>query len=396
MPDDARLPDARAIVVVPEPTDWLRPVLEILQQSGPVEVFAPWVLPRVLAPLGRRVGFIRRRDGRELPTARGRGRGRGRGWFTAAELITRCVCLGKTAANLRNGVRLRALVDRAAAHHIARGPAPSLIVAPSLSARRSFAQGRRMGSACLLIEDLPDFDSLVDGLDALALAHPQALFLRNHRPSPHAHARQRAERWQADAIGVRGRVAWHRIGAGKVRVQLPRTPLVAAPARGGDVLFAGPALARCGSTQLPQLLAELPGVTIRVLPGPRSEPPALDNHPRIRIHRGEALHGIGAVLSLSPLESHPTSVTRALDAGVPVVGTTCSTGVLAPDSLLHIEDSTPCAVAAALRQALAGDAPRPQPWQAPRTLAQYVTDSSRTLDSNAACAPSVRTSVATT
>lgn len=394
MPGDARLPDAsrgvRAFVVAPEPGEWLRPVLDVLQHAGPVEVFAPWVLPKALAPLGRRLGFVRRRLGRELPGARGHG------WFTAAELIARGWARGKTAATLSNRVRMRSLVDYAAATRIAHGPAPSLIVAPSLAARRSFAQGRRIGSACLLVEDMPDFDSLVDGLDRLARALPQATFLRNHRPGPRAHARQRAERWQADVVGVRGRVAWHRVGGSKTRVLLPRAPSTPAGNAGRDVLFAGPPLARCGSAQLLPLLAALPDITIRVLPGPCSEPSSLDRHPRIRVHPSADLDGIGAVLSLSPLESHPAPVARALDAGIPIVGTSASTGVVASNSILRIDD--PCAgtLADALAQALDGRAPKPHPWHAPLSLAQYVSESSRTAETNSAEAPSVRSSVPTT
>lgn len=390
MPGDARLRDARAFVVAPEPGDWLRPVLDVLQRAGPVEVFAPWVLPTVLAPLGHRVGFVRRRDGRDLPGARGRG------WFTAAEIIARGWARGKAAATLSNRVRMRSLVDHAAATRIAHGPAPSLIVAPSLAARRCFAQGRRVGSVCMLVEDMPDFDTLVDGLDRLARALPQATFLRNHRPSPRAHARQRAERWQADVVGVRGRVAWHRVGATKTRVLLPRAASPPLHEAGRDVLFAGPPLARCGSDQLSPLLAALPDLTIRVLPGPCSEPSSLDRHPRIRVHRGAGLEGIGAVLSLSPLEAHPAPVTRALDAGIPIVGTSASTGVVAADSMQRIDN--PCArtLADALTLALAGRAPQPQPWRAPVTLAQYVAESSRTIETNSAEAPSVRDRVPTT
>ncbi|MGH1348186.1 MAG: hypothetical protein ACRBN8_41915 [Nannocystales bacterium] len=390
MADAARRADHRVFIIAPEPNDWLRPVLEVLQPSRPVEVFAPWVLPQALAKLGRRIGFVRRRDGRGLPGARPHG------WFTASELLVRGVARGKTAATLSNRVRMRALVDHTAAFHIARRPTPSLIVAPSLAARRSFAHGRQAGATCLLVEDLPDLDTLVDGLDALASAHPQASFLRNHRPRLRAHARQRAERWQADAVCVRGRVAWQRLGPSKTRVQLPRSPFTGRGTPGGDVLFAGPPLARCGSTALPELLDALEDVTVRVLPGPCSEPSSLQHHPRIQIHRGAGLDGVGVVLSLSPLESHPSTVTRALDAGVPIVGTTASTGVVTSASILCADASPPGALAEALTEAVHGAAPVPQPWRAPRSLAQYIAESSTTCTRNSASTPSVRTSVPTT
>lgn len=390
MADDARRPEPRALVVAPEPTDWLPPMLDVLRASGPVEVFAPWVLPRAVASMGQRVGFVRRRDGRRLPGTRGHG------WFTAAELLLRGFARGSTAATLSNRVRMRALADHAAAFRLARSLTPQLLIAPSLAARRCFAQGRRAGSTCLLVEDLPDFDSLVDGLDVLAATLPQARFLRNHRPRPQAHARQRAERWQADAIGVRGRAAWTRVGARTCRVQLPRTVFTRAGLPGRDVLFAGPPLARCGSTQLPALLRALPDVTIRVLPGPCSEPASLAEHPRIKVHRSADLTGIGAVLSLSPLESHPVAVARALDAGLPIVGTRASTGLIAASSMVCVDEPTPLALADALTVALAGHAPVPRPWLAPQSLAQYVVASSRTVETDSARSPSVRTSVPTT
>ncbi len=387
MADDARPREPSVFVVAPEPSDWLRPMLDVLQRAGPVEVFAPWVLPPSVAALGRGVGFVRRRAGQELPGTRGHG------WFTAAELLLRGLARRKTAATLSNRVRIRALVDHAAAFRLARGPAPRLLIAPTLAARRCFAQGRRVGASCLLVEDMPDFDTLVDGLDGLAAALPEAAFLRNHRPRPQAHARQRAERWQADAVGVRGRVAWQRIGHRKTRVQLPRTAFTDQGRRGHDVLFAGPALARCGSVGLPALLNALPEITIRVLPGPCSEPGSLGNHPRIQVHRSPDLDGIGAVLSLSPLESYPAVVARALDAGVPIVGTAASTGLVTPASVLRIDNATPGAIADVLTQALEGQAPLPMPWRAPRSLAQYVVESSCTLETNSACAPSVRSSI---
>lgn len=390
MVDDAPGSEPLALIIAPEPTDWLPPMLDELQALGPVEVFAPWVLPPTLARLGRRVGFVRRRTGEQLPGARGHG------WFTAAELLLRGFARGKTAATLSNRVRMRALADHAAGFRVARGPAPRFLVAPSLAARRCFAQGRRAGSTCVLVEDMPDLDSLVDGLDSLAATLPQATFLRNHRPQPQAHARQRAERWQADVIGIRGRVAWSRLGSRKPRVQLPRAVSSRPGLPGRDVLFAGPPLARCGSAELPALLHALPGLTIRVLPGPCSEPASLAQHPRLKVHRGSDLTGIGAVLSLSPLESHPVPVARALDAGIPIVGTRASTGLIAPASMVCIDDPTPRALADALATALSAHAPVPQPWLAPQSLAQYVVASSRTIETDSAASPSVRTSVPTT
>lgn len=361
---------ASALVVVPEPADWHAPLVETLRGFGPVEVFAPWALPRVLAPLGRRVGFVRRRAATTTAT--------GRAWFTAAELLTRALARGRTAATLRNRVHLRALADRATAHHLRRDRSPRLVVAPSLAARRTFAAAHSLGARCLLLEDMPDFDGLVDGLDTLAVHHPHAHFLRNHRPRAQDHARQRAERWQADAIAVRGGVSWHRLGPRTTRVQLPRTRTTAEHTPGPDIAFAGPPLARAGSTALLPLLEALPTCTVRVLPGPRSEPEALLQHPRVRVDA--SLDGVGVVLSLGPLESHPRAVGEALDRGIPVVGTRASTGLLDPMSVQLVDaDDVPSTVAA-IERALADGTP-PRPWAPATTLHDWL-DAQYSVTSN--------------
>jgi hypothetical protein len=355
--------EADALLVVPEPVDWLRPVLEALQTVGTVQVFAPWVLPAPLVQVAGRVGFVGRREGERLPGARSHG------WFTAAELLARASARGKTAATLRNRVLLRALADRACAFGLRRGRVPGLVVAPSLAARRTFAAAQRAHSRCLLLEDMPDFDSLVDGLDGLARAQPQASFLRNHRPKARDHARQRAERWQADAVAVRGRIGWHRVGAAKTRVQLPFVQLPPPHQRGTEVAFAGPPLARAGSTMLLPLLDARPDLHIRVQPGPRSEPAALLQHPRVRVDA--SLDGAGAVLSLGPLESHPRPVLEALQRGIPVVGTLASTGQLDPASIHAVQPDDLDATAGALDQALtAGKSPRA--WAPPLTLRSWL------------------------
>lgn len=353
-----------ALVVAPEPTSWLRPVVDTLQAVGIVRVFAPWALPSAAARLGTSVGFVRRRDARRLPGARWTG------WFTAAELAARAHARGKAARTFANRVRMRRLVDALASFDLGRDAAPRLVVAPSFAARRTFAAARRGGATCLLIEDMPDFDGLVDGLDGLAREHPQAHFLRNHRPRANDHARQRAERWQADAVAVRGRAAWHRLGGSKNRVVLPRVPDPREVRRGHEVGFAGPALARAGSTHLPALLDALPERTIRVRPGPCSEPASLANHPRVRVD--PSLDGVGVVASLGPLESHPDAVTQALDAGIPVVGTLASTGLLDPSTVGVVDPSDVRSTADAIEAALSGDGAVPRPWTAPLTLRAWL------------------------
>ena len=151
-----------AFVVVPEPTDWVRPVVEALEAVGTVRVFAPWVLPSTASRLGRSLGFVRRRDARGLPGAPPTG------WFTAVELCARAHARGKAARTFANRVRMRRLVDALAAFELSRGEAPRVVVAPSFAARRTFAAARRDSDRCLLVEDMPDFDGLVDGLVALA------------------------------------------------------------------------------------------------------------------------------------------------------------------------------------------------------------------------------------
>lgn len=353
-----------ALLVVPEPADWVTPVLAALEGRVDTRVYAPWVLPRPITRFGAGLGFVRRREGQHLPGARNNP------WFTAGELMARAIARGRTAPTLANRVRQRGLVDRLVALRLARAPAPALVIAPSFAARHTFAAARRRGSTCLLLEDMPDFDSLVDGLDALSGQHPEAAFLRNHRPRALDHAQQRAERWQADAIAVRGRVAWHRIGASKTRVLLPRTSRPEATERGEVILFAGPPLARAGSLALPGLLDALPSRTIRVQPGPCSEPASLLRHPRVEVDA--RIEGAGVVLSLGPLESHPEAVAQALDRGIPVVGTAASTGLLDPGSVTLVDPDGGIAIADAVERALCGGAPAPRAWTPPTSLAAWA------------------------
>lgn len=354
-----------AIVVAPEPADWLHPVTRALERVGRVQVFAPWALPSAVGRFGGRIGFVRRRNPQGLRGARPTG------WFTAVELMARAYARGKAARSFANRVRLRTLVDRVAALALARGEPPPLVVAPSFAARRTFAAARRRGTTCLLVEDMPDFDGLVDGLDALARQHPQAHFLRNHRPRAEDHGRQRAERWQADVIAVRGRVAWHRVGASTTRVLLPQASKVCPSERGVDIGFAGPALARAGSTHLPALLEALPDRILRVRPGPCSEPASLLRHPRVQVDA--SLRGVGVVASLGPLESHPEAVAQALAGGIPVVGTLASTGLLDPSTVHTVDPSDTPSTAAAIEAALAGDGIAPRPWTAPLSLGEWLS-----------------------
>ncbi len=354
-------PDSRAFVVAPEPADWLAPLIEQLESRYAVDVFAPWALPDRLPALARRVGFVRRRLGH----------GDGAAWFTAAELAARAYARGRAAPTFAARFRLRALAGNAAAARLTRGPTPDLVVAPSFSARRPFAASAQ--AQHLLLEDQPDLDGLVDGLDALARQHPQAAFLNNHRPRFADHVTQRAERWQADAIAVRGRVAAARLGNRRpvLRLCMP-TPTVGGT-RGDTVLWPGPLLARSGAMHLPALLTAVPTLKIRAQRAGIVEPESLASHPRVELSSTPSLEDIGAVLSLGALESHPRAVTLALAAGLPVVGTEASTGALAKGSVSIVDPHDVAGLARALRAALLGNASSPRPWTEAPDVATWAS-----------------------
>ncbi|MEM6293366.1 MAG: hypothetical protein AAGA54_18985 [Myxococcota bacterium] len=362
---DTGAAERQAFIVAPEPVDWLAPLVAQLEGAYDVEVFAPWALPDRLPRVARRVGFVRRRLGYAG----------GRAWFTAAELAARAYARGKAAPTFAARFQLRAMAGYAAAAHLARRRTPAVVIAPSFAARRVFAA--TPDSRHLLLEDQPDLDGLVDGLDALARQHPQAAFLNNHRPRFTDHVAQRAERWQADAIAVRGRVAAARLADRGPVLRLPTTaPTV--DADGGDtVLFAGPLLARGGAMHLPALLRAMPALKIRAQRVDVVEPVSLAEHPRVELSSAPSLQGVAAVLSLGSLESHPRAVARALAAGLPVVGTKASTGALAQGSATWVDPDDGAALQKALHEALHGRAPKPRAWTAAPDIATWAGELSR-------------------
>lgn len=361
-------PDPRALIVAPEPVDWLRPVIDALRTVMRVEVFAPWALPQLSRPVPS-IGFIRRRDTTDVPRC-------SVGWplrasFVGLELALRAHARGKAARTFAARFRMRALVDRLAAREVRRR-APALLLAPSLAARRTFAAAASHPTRCILIEDLPDLDHLVDGLDELAHAHPNASFLRNHRPRFADHVDQRAERLQAHAIAVRGAVALDRLQA-KRCVALPTAPSTVTPTkRGSTVLLAGPAVARSGTLHLRALLDAMPELTVRIQPAERLEPAWLRNDARVQLDPAISFVDVGAVLSLASLESHPRAVARATHHAIPVVGTVASTGAI--EGACHVDPKDVQSTVAAIRAALRGELPAPRPWNGTQSLVDCVRD----------------------
>ena len=151
-------------IIAPEPAAWLSSVVEAARALGPVWLFAPFAVPvpppsflpaRLQAPWRRRhLAFDARL--RTVP-----------GWLAAEAGLRRWA--GARADRLIRGRMLsRAAVDALAARLLPEGV--TAVVAPSFSARRTFAEAARRGARRLLVEDLPALRQLHADLDGAALA----------------------------------------------------------------------------------------------------------------------------------------------------------------------------------------------------------------------------------
>lgn len=358
------------LLVAPEPADWVSPVATALRSIGPLEVVAPWALPRTLSRWAPGSAFVRHR----VLTGAVR---HGFPWFPAVEAARRFYARGRIDRQIASRLAMRSVVDRAVAIRLRLQTegAPTTVVAPSLGARRSFAAARSYGATCVLLEDLPDLRELARTLDDWSHRFPQCPLLRNHRARHATLVDQQAERELADAIGVRGNYAWrrlvHRFTANLFG--LPGEPLSRmTPARSAArvVLVAGPGIGRSGTTILRELADRLPQLSFAVNANGSVEPRDLLRHPRIQraSESQRRLDGVGAVVSLSGVECNPAELRSAVRMQVPVVGTLAATGQLASESVHVVRPLDIPATASALRRALTPSAKRPRRWSPPRSF----------------------------
>ncbi|MBJ6759285.1 hypothetical protein JGU66_00830 [Myxococcaceae bacterium JPH2] len=328
-------------VIVPEPSEWVAHLPELLGRGTGARVLAPWALPDLPAPLvpsALRAALRRRRleapESSQVVSVPG--------WM-ALEAGLRAWGT-TTQSRLRARFALRQGISRLAA---LRTPAAlSRVVAPSLAAREVFVAARARGARCVLVEDLPNLRALHADLDEAFARHPEEHFLRNHRASARDVARQEAERLLADEIWVRGDFAREQllragVPAERIRELHPRPETVDASrertSTGHRVthlhrvaLLAGPALARMGAPEALAALEARPEWTLWVRPAEDSDLMRLE-HPRVRVvtaQQQQALDGVAAVLAPAWCESQPPELARAIARGIPVIATDRAAGFL--------------------------------------------------------------------
>lgn len=301
-------------LVAPEPADWVERVLEALvDQDQPVVAFAPW--------------------------APGGAQGRRVGWG-AADVALRAWARRGVDQRMRGRIARRQMVDRLASRHL---PADvTRVVAPSLSARRTFAAARPRGVQTVLVEDLPGLRDLHADLDAAAERWPDSSFLRRFRAPAAWIAEQEAERVLAHLLVVTSahaaahrasgsRIAGLDLGAGPGPAVTGNDParrrIGAGPPR--RVLLAGPAVARNGTNEALTAIDARPDLALVIRPAEGLEPAALLKHPRVQVAT-EAEHarleGIDVVLAPAWCEGRFRQVDLAADLGLPVIATTRASG----------------------------------------------------------------------
>ncbi len=346
-------------VVAPEPAAWLSPLLARLER--PVEVFAPWAAPgwalrvpgeRVGGRVGERIGdALARRGGPE-------GAARVPGWI-AVEAATAGWIAAAPDAGAREARRIaarlgaREVADRLAAAWLPGGT--TVVIAPTLAARRTFAAARARGAATWLVQDLPGLRDLAADLDRAARAHPGWPLLRNYRAPWRQVARQEAEWALADRAFVRSAHAAARLpvpgceplpgapplcgapldGAPLDGAPPDRSPSAGAPLDGAfpcaplrepdprgrplHVLLAGPPAARAGAWEAAEACARV-GAILFVRAGTGPEAAALAAHPAVRPAGADP---IDLVVAPAWVECDPPEVAAAR---VPVVATARAAG----------------------------------------------------------------------
>lgn len=298
-PHRLRRPGERPLIAViaPEPAAWLDHLLGGLE--GDVRVIRLW-------PVVRRAG-----------TAWARGR-----------------------ADRRIAARfaLRQQLDRLAARWLPDGV--EVVYAPSLAARRTFAEAARRPHPvrCHLIEDLPDLRQLHADLDRAAAVHPDAKFLLRYRADRRYLATQEAERALADVLHVRGdfaasvrRAAGHTSDRVTILGDHPAVAPRRQPPRPDQpmLLLAGLATARAGTYEALSALDAMPSATLLVRAGEGLEPVSLLSHPRVRTAGPREviqLRDIDVVIAPSWCEAHLPELASAAARGIPIVATARAAG----------------------------------------------------------------------
>jgi hypothetical protein len=317
-------------VVAPQPASWLEPLLRAPPDGGPVVLFAPWALKAAPDWLPVRVRTFWRN--RVLPAGPEPSR---RWWWPLFDGTTTAWSSLGAPQRMRSRFLQRKLAGDMASRWLPAGA--TLVLAPSLAARRIFSLARQRGAATWLVEDLPWMRRLQEDLDHAVMMHPSSTFLRRYRAGRSVLVRQEEERALADRCLVRGFHAWNqRVAAGLPESRLGRLTEKRPPPIGprqpdhrqGRVLLAGLATARSGVLEAVEALAGRPDLTLLVRLGEGSEPGLL-RRPRVAAIEGNPLRALeSADLVLAPAlsETYPVEVLAAAAASIPIVGTLRAAG----------------------------------------------------------------------
>lgn len=296
-----------AVVAAGSP-EVLGAVIAASRAAEPTEVWTPRAAPRWMARVPGAIGrFAVRRPPGELAAPS----------LLAADAALRLWAGADTGRRYQAELWLRAAIDRWAAARVRR-ERPSVVIAPTLAARRTFAEARSFGARCVLVFDLPLIRRLHDDLDRAAERWPARSFLRRYRAPAWAIAEQDAERVLADEIWVRGpyaRASCIADGAPTPRIEivdgLPAAP-ISVPARPtGRIRLAGLATARHGIDTALAVTRQL-GLTLVVRVGAGSEPPNLAELPGVAVDDAP----VDAIICPAICETYPAEVRVT---GIPVI-----------------------------------------------------------------------------
>ena len=199
----------------------------------------------------------------------------------------------------------------------------------------------------ILVEDLPNIETLHADLDQAVSCHPKRAFLRRFRASPAQIRVQKAEQSFAHAVAIRGWFAAHQrselTGAGPIQFawNLPqKTGSTSAPRAEGPfhVVLAGGASARNGVMEALAILEARKDLILWVRPTDGLMPSSLIQHPRIRHFRNqtELPKDIDCLLAPAWVESYPPELHMAIQRGIPVVGSLRAVGFLSDSPAAHI------------------------------------------------------------
>lgn len=300
------------LVVIPDQARWVEPLLATLGAED--LVVAPWAVNS--GPRWLRERFAHR----HLPTA--------------AQVVSLpgWPVVERVVHSVSGRLLRRVAIDGLVAWWLRSARARvTQLVAPSLSARASFAVARGRRVECTLLDDLPSFRQLHECLDTAARALADAPFLANYR-APRAYLLRQEQEWalathaqSASKAGATRVSRVHSWAPGAVRplpLRLNSRTLTLDP-RSPKVLLAGTSASRYGLEVLLRAVGPRSQVLVRKSEG--SSALGLSD-PRLRFTDDREPVCVRAVVAPAWVECQPVEVDAAVSSGVPVVATRFAAG----------------------------------------------------------------------